>query len=86
MDNAYHEKRFRERAAECRVLAAIVEDPTARDGYLELARAYMLLAMEAEATTRMMRKAIARSPAKSSNLPRHRSVTRAICRALIIQH
>jgi len=66
-------------------LATIVQDPSARRGYLELARAYIVLAKAEEASS-PKRKAVARNSALSSNLPRHRSVTRAACRALIIQH
>jgi hypothetical protein len=84
MDKTDHEQRFRDHAEECRVLATIVPDQTARHGYLKLARAYMVLASEEEAGTQM-RKAVVRTPALSSNLPRHRSVMRAACRALIIQ-
>jgi len=85
MDQTDHAKSFRDHAEECRALATIVQDPTARHGYLELARAYIVLA-KAEEASAPKRKAVARTSASSSNLPRHRSVTRAACRALIIQH
>jgi hypothetical protein len=85
MDKTDHVKSFRDHAEECRVLATIVQDPTARRGYLELARAYMVLAREEEVST-PMRKVAARPAALSSNVPRHRSVLRAACRALMIRY
>ena len=85
MDQTDHAKRFRDHAEECRALATIVQDRTARHGYLRLAGAYMVLAKMEEGGT-SIQKAVARTPALSPNLPRHRSVTPAASRALIIQH
>jgi len=51
MDQTDHAKSFRDHAEECRALATIVQDPSARRGYLKLARAYIVLAKAEEASS-----------------------------------
>ena len=54
-------KRIRDRADECRARTEMMTMPEAREGYLRLAAAYEVLAMEEEALRRMALSTSARS-------------------------
>jgi len=47
-DHTEHAQRLRDRAEECRCLAEIIGEATARESYLRLAAAYDALAVEEE--------------------------------------